>query len=46
VKSVLPEVPLGKIFRGVLPYIFALSAGLALVLIFPPIATALPALMR
>ncbi len=46
VKSVLPEVPLGKIFRGVLPYIFALSAGLVLVLIFPPIATALPGLMR
>jgi tripartite ATP-independent transporter DctM subunit len=46
VKSVLPDVPLGKIFRGVTPYIFALLTGLALVLAFPSIATFLPGLMR
>ena len=46
VKSVLPDVKLGAIFRGVTPYILALITGLALVLIFPPIATFLPNLMR
>lgn len=46
VKSVLPEVPLGKIFRGVIPYILALVTGLVLVLAFPSIATFLPNLMR
>ncbi|MDP5220698.1 TRAP transporter large permease [Ruegeria sp. 2205SS24-7] len=46
VKSVLPEVPLGKIFRGVVPYIFALVIGLVLVIAIPPIATLLPGLMR
>ncbi len=46
VKSVLPEVPLGKIFRGVVPYILALFVGLVLVLAFPQIATFLPSLMR
>ena len=46
VKSVLPDVPLGKIFRGVSPFIFALLVGLILVLAFPPIATFLPGLVR
>lgn len=46
VKSVIPDVKLGDIFRGVTPYIFALALGLALVLAFPPIATLLPGLMR
>jgi TRAP-type C4-dicarboxylate transport system permease large subunit len=46
VKSVLPDVKLAAIFRGVLPYIGALVLALALVLVFPPIATFLPALMR
>lgn len=46
VKSVLPEVPLGRIFRGVTPYIVALVTGLVLVITFPGIATFLPGLMR
>ena len=46
VKSVLPDVKLGAIFRGVTPYIIALVVGLILVLVFPPIATFLPGLMR
>ncbi len=46
VKSVLPDVQLGAIFRGVVPYIMALLIGLGLVLIFPSIATFLPNLMR
>lgn len=46
VKSVLPDVQLGAIFRGVLPYIGALVLALILVLAFPGIATFLPGLMR
>ncbi len=46
VKSVLPDVKRGAIFRGVTPFIFALAAGLILVLLFPSIATFLPILMR
>ena len=46
VKSVLGDVRLGAIFAGVVPYIVALLAGLALVLAFPSIATFLPGLMR
>ena len=46
VKSVLPEVRLGDIFRGVTPYILALLLGLVLVLAVPGIATLLPGLMR
>ncbi|MEQ3626247.1 MAG: TRAP transporter large permease [Celeribacter sp.] len=46
VKSVLPDVSLGAIFRGVLPYIAALVLALILVLFIPGIATLLPGLMR
>lgn len=46
VKSVLPEVKLADIFRGVIPYIFALLTGLLLVFFIPGIATLLPGLMR
>jgi TRAP-type C4-dicarboxylate transport system permease large subunit len=46
VKSVLPEVKLGDIFRGVTPYLVALVVGLALVFTVPSIATFLPSLMR
>ena len=46
VKSVLPDVRLGDIFRGVLPYIFALFIGLLLVFFIPSIATFLPSLLR
>jgi tripartite ATP-independent transporter DctM subunit len=46
VKSVLPDVRLLDIFRGVVPYIFALFIGLLLVFFFPSIATFLPDLSR
>lgn len=46
VKSVLPDVKLGAIFKGVLPYIGALVFALILVLLIPGIATLLPGLMR
>lgn len=46
VKSVLPEVKLGDIFRGITPFVIALLMGLILVLLFPPIATLLPSTVR
>lgn len=46
VKSVAPEIPLGSIFLGVLPYIAAMVLGGVLILYFPQIATFLPEAMR
>ena len=46
VKSVLPQVALADIFKGVVPYIMALLIGLAVVFNFPIIATLLPGIMR
>jgi C4-dicarboxylate transporter, DctM subunit len=46
VNSVLPDVSVWTIFRGVWPFVFAMIVGLALVLIFPALATFLPSLMR
>ncbi len=46
-KSVLPDVRLLDIFKGVFPYISALlTGGLILVFVFPQIAVFLPNLMR
>jgi len=44
VRSVLPTVPLWRIYAGVWPFLLALMAALALVLVFPPIALFLPGL--
>ena len=46
VKSVLPEVNLGDIFRGITPFVFALLAGLFMVFMIPDIATLLPGTIR
>lgn len=46
VKTMVPDIGLGTIFRGVVPFIIALGAGLALIFAFPFIATLLPSLMR
>ena len=46
VKSVAPEIPLGSIFLGVLPYIVAMVVGGVLIIFFPQIATVLPEAMR
>jgi C4-dicarboxylate transporter DctM subunit len=42
IQGVAPEVPLGRIFRGVLPFLAADLVHLALLVIFPAIALALP----
>ena len=41
-----PDVTLGAIYRGVIPFVFINIIALALVMLFPPIATWLPGLMR
>jgi tripartite ATP-independent transporter DctM subunit len=46
VKSVMPSIRLGDIFRGVTPFIVADVFALVLVLLIPAIATILPSLMR
>ncbi len=46
VKSVAPDIPLGSIFLGVMPYIAAMVVGGVLILFFPAIATFLPEAMR
>lgn len=46
VKSVAPEIPLGSIFLGVMPYIVAMVIGGILILLVPEIATGLPNAMR
>jgi tripartite ATP-independent transporter DctM subunit len=42
VKSLVPTVPLGTIFRGIWPFWFAMSIMIALLVIFPQIALYLP----
>jgi tripartite ATP-independent transporter DctM subunit len=46
VKTMVPDIGLGTIFRGVAPFIVALGVGLVLILTLPFIATLLPSLMR
>jgi tripartite ATP-independent transporter DctM subunit len=45
-KTLLPEVPTGTVFRGVLPFLWADIVRLALLIAFPAIALWLPGLMR
>jgi len=46
VSGVARDVPLGVIFRGVLPLLAALVVGTFLLIPFPQIALFLPALMK
>jgi TRAP-type C4-dicarboxylate transport system permease large subunit len=46
VKSVLPEVKLGDIFRGITPFVLALLLGLILVFFMPQLAVFLPNTLR
>ena len=45
IKSVAKEVPLGTIFKGVIPMIYAMVLCIILLIIFPQIVTFLPSLM-
>jgi len=42
VKSIAPNVPMGKIFRGIWPFWFAMALMLILLAVFPQIAVYLP----
>ncbi len=46
VKSVLPDVKLSDIFRGILPFVVALLIGLIIVFFVPQFATLLPSFVR
>jgi C4-dicarboxylate transporter DctM subunit len=46
VKSIVGDVPLGEIFRGIVPFVAASILGLLLIIFFPPIALVLPQIMR
>jgi tripartite ATP-independent transporter DctM subunit len=46
VKSMVEDVPLGDIFRGIAPFFVASVVGLLLIVYFPIIALLLPNLMR
>ncbi|WP_306030835.1 TRAP transporter large permease [Stappia sp. MMSF_3263] len=45
-KTVMPDVPLGRIFRGIVPFILADIVRLAVIVAFPALVLALPNLMR
>ena len=45
-KAVIPDVPLGRIFRGIVPFILADIVRLALVVAVPSLVLLLPGLMR
>ena len=45
-KTLLPQVPTGTVFRGVLPFMFADCVRLAILIAFPVISLYLPSLMR
>lgn len=42
VRSVVPEVPLMTIYRGVMPFLLAMIVALMLIIIFPQIALLIP----
>jgi TRAP-type C4-dicarboxylate transport system permease large subunit len=42
VKSVAPNVPLGEIFRGVLPFWLMMILAVAILIVFPQIVLYLP----
>jgi len=41
-----PDITMGDIYRGVLPFVLINILALAIVMVFPPLATWLPSLMR
>ena len=42
IKGLAPDIPLGTIFRGIFPFLYALIIAALLIFIFPHIATFLP----
>jgi C4-dicarboxylate transporter, DctM subunit len=46
VKGIAPDVPIEKIFKGVLPFVAAVAIVMLVLLVFPKIALFLPSLME
>jgi len=46
IHGLCPDTSLTEVFRGVIPFFFLMLAGLAIVTVFPPIATWLPGTMK
>jgi tripartite ATP-independent transporter DctM subunit len=42
IKNIAPDIPLGQIIRGVLPFVVLMLLSVVLICVFPGIATALP----
>ena len=45
VKGIDKSISLGTVFKGIIPFIFALFAAIALLIAFPQIATFIPSLL-
>lgn len=46
IKGLRPDIPLGTIFRGIAPFLFASVVALLIVLLVPELATWLPSVLR
>lgn len=46
IKGIAPDIPLENIFKGTVPFLFAIIVTIALVIAFPQIALFLPSLVR
>jgi tripartite ATP-independent transporter DctM subunit len=46
IKGIAPEVPLGEIFKGIFPFLYALILMMLLTMFVPQIATFLPSLVQ
>jgi TRAP-type C4-dicarboxylate transport system permease large subunit len=46
IKGIAPEIPLYKIFKGIMPFLIALIIFTILLLLVPQIATFLPGLVK
>jgi len=42
IKSIAPDIPLGQIIRGIIPFVVLMLIAVVLICIFPAIANALP----
>jgi TRAP-type C4-dicarboxylate transport system permease large subunit len=45
IKGIAPDVPMGTIFKGILPFVATITAALVIILFVPVIATFLPQFM-
>jgi len=46
VKAIAPDIPLGNIFRGTVPFMIAIAVTTVIVVLFPSLSLFLPGLVR